>query len=60
MKQKSVSSVKRIISLVLSVIMLFAVMTTQVSAQDKVNEEMTFAVVSGISYVSSERANSFS
>lgn len=59
MKQKSVSSVKRIISLVLSVIMLFAVMTTQVSAQDKVNEEMTFAVVSGISYVSSENRGGY-
>lgn len=59
MKQKRVGSFKRIISLMLSAVMLFTLVTAQASAIDKISEKLSFAVVSGLSYVSSENRGGY-
>ena len=57
--KKNHGTFKRLISLVLSAAMLFSVAATDAFAQVRSGEKLSFAVISGISYVSVENRGSY-
>ena len=59
MNRRKVILLRRTVSLLMSIVMLLAVMTTQAFAEEKGSSELSFAVVSGISYVSSENRGGY-
>ena len=59
MKKRRVISLRKAVSLIMSIVMLMTIVTTQAFAENKKSEELSFAVVSGLSYVSEENRGGY-